>query len=50
MKKKIIVTPELMKEMAESLKNSQVYKDKVESAKQSLMKDKVMMAKMKPSA
>jgi hypothetical protein len=49
MKPKIIITPELMTTMVESLKTSQVYKDKLEKARQSVMKDKVMMGKMKPS-
>lgn len=48
MKPKIIITPELMATMVKSLKTSQVYKDKLESARQSVMNDKVMMDKIKP--
>ena len=47
MKPKIIITPELMKTMVESLKTSQVYKDKLERARQSVMNDKVMLDKIK---
>ena len=47
MKPKIIITPDLMKTMVESLKTSQVYKDKLERARQSVMNDKVMLDKIK---
>lgn len=49
MKPKIIITPELMTTMVESLKTSQVYKDKLARAKQSVLNDKVMMDKINPS-
>lgn len=40
MKNTLIITPELMNKMVKSLKDSSVYKNKLENARKSILQDK----------